>query len=188
MLSLYKPYTHTHTPLPPSAPQLLPLFFQFLLCHVSKIISTATCPLFFLISNWLYLYYISISVSSLSFLLHALLHFSTCASFLSSVKQTKPSDSQVNSTSRTFVLKYFINLAADRVGALAFPICWCLWNKICVKYIWFDRGVFTCFPNSHHGLWVQANIVSTCVSLCVSMLHCMCVLPDDAWLTWNTLL
>lgn len=104
------------------------------------------------------------------------------------VKQTKSLDSQVNSTSRTFVLKHFINLAADGLGALACPICWCLWNKICVKYIWFDWGVFTCFPNSPYGLWVQTNIVSKCASLFVYMLPCMCVLPDDAWLTWNTLL
>lgn len=71
--------------------------------------------------------------------------------------------------------KNFINLAALELAAPALPICCCLWNKICVKYIWFDWGVFTCFPNSHYGLWVQANIVSMCVSPCVYMLHCMCV-------------
>lgn len=174
MLSLYKPYTHSTLSLCSRAvTTLLPI--SPLSCFQNHLY--IYLPLFFLISNWFYLHHVSISVSSLSFLLHALLLFSTCASFFPSafVKQTKSSDSQEKSTSRTFVLKHFINLAADGLGALAFPICWCLRNKICVKYIWFDWGVFTCFPNSHHGLWVQANIVSMCVCLSVSMCCTVCV-------------
>lgn len=148
---------------------LLPLFFQF-----SSLSSLHLLACFSSIPNYL---------NYISFLLHAPLSVSPLVPlFPLSFCQTKPPDSQESSTSRTFVLKHFINLAADGPGALAFPISWCLWNKICVKYIWFDWGVFTCFPNSPYGLWVQTNIVSMCVSLCVYMLYCMCVLPDDAWL------
>lgn len=60
-------------------------------------------------------------------------------------------------------------------------ICWCLWNKICMKYIWFDWGVFICFPNSHNGLYVQANIVTMCVSVCVCCTVCVCCQTMHDW-------
>lgn len=54
MLSLYKPYKHTQ--LSPSAPWLSPLYFEFLLCQLSKIISAFTCLCFSWFptnSNWI---------------------------------------------------------------------------------------------------------------------------------------
>lgn len=73
-ISLYKPYKHT--PLSPSAPQLLPLVFQFFFCHLSKIISL---PLFFLlVTNSTCT--TSPFLSQLSLACSPLL-FSTCASF-----------------------------------------------------------------------------------------------------------
>lgn len=101
---------------------------------------------------------------------------------LSFCQQTKPLGSQVNSKfSQTLVLKNFINLAVDGLEALAFLICWCIWNKICVKYIWFDWGAFTCFPTSHWGFWIQAHIV-LCVYMCESL--CVC---GTVWVCCQTM-
>lgn len=91
----------------------------------------------------------------------------------------------------TFVLKNYINSALAGLGAEASSICWCLWNKICMKYIWVDWGVFTCFSNSRYSLWVQGNKVSVCVSLSVckcTVCVCVCVAGDDAWLAWNPII
>lgn len=102
---------------------------------------------------------------------------STFASFPSStfVKQTKSLDSQMNSTSLTFVLKHFINLAADGLGP---------WSALSagvygIRYAWntFDltEGFSHVFPTAPMVCaFKQILWVSVCLSLCTCLTVSMC--------------